>query len=83
MEMTTAEPADRLAYSENDLDQRGVLSRKTRWRLRRIGAFPEPVRAGGRTLYRATDVHEWLADPEGWAERHGDPGVEGATETDS
>ena len=61
----------RLAYSENDLDAAGILSRKTRWRMRRRGAFPEPIQAGGRILYRASDVHDWLRDPETWAERNG------------
>jgi len=51
---------DRLAYSEKDLDAAGVLSRKTRYRMRRAGTFPEPVAAGGRKLYRAADVHQWL-----------------------
>jgi predicted DNA-binding transcriptional regulator AlpA len=65
-------PADvgagpRLAYSETDLDELGVLSRATRWRMRRRGEFPEPVTAGGRKLYRAADVHAWLRDPEVWA----------------
>ena len=60
----------RLAYSERDLDAGGVLSRKTRYRMRRAGKFPEPVCAGGRKLYRAEDIREWLDDPAGWAERH-------------
>ncbi len=67
-------PADanvepRLAYSERDLDRLGVLSRKTRWRMRRAGTFPQPRAAGGRTLYVPREIHEWLDDPEGWAER--------------
>ena len=61
----------RLAYSEADLDRLGVLSRKTRWRRRRDGLFPEPVVSGARKLYRASDIHSWLADPEGWASEHG------------
>ncbi len=62
--------APRLAYSERDLDAAGILSRKTRWRLRRDGRFPEPRRIGSRQLYLATEILEWLEDPEGWAERH-------------
>ena len=57
----------RLAYSEADLDRFGVLSRKTRWRMRRDGAFPEPVKAGSRKLYRARDILSWLEDPTAWA----------------
>lgn len=60
---------DRLAYSEADLDRLGVLSRTSRWRLRRRGEFPEPVAAGGRKLYRAQDIHSWLHDPESWASK--------------
>ena len=67
------ETAERLAYSERDLDSAGILTRKTRWRMRREGRFPEPVTAGSRKLYRATDVHLWLDDPEGWADRHSAP----------
>jgi predicted DNA-binding transcriptional regulator AlpA len=76
-ETTTATPpADagagpRLAYSDADLDRLGLLSRKTRWRMRRAGTFPQPVAAGGRKLYRAADVHAWLADPAAWAREHG------------
>lgn len=68
----TAPP--RLAYSEADLDRAGILSRKTRWRMRREGTFPEPVRAGRRRLYRAPDIHAWLRDPEAWAARQRRPG---------
>lgn len=59
----------RLAYSDTDLDELGVLSRSSRYRLRRQGKFPEPVTAGGRNLYRATDIHAWLEDPDSWTER--------------
>ena len=58
----------RLAFSERDLDELGILSRPTRWRMRRDRAFPEPVTAGGRKLYRAQDIHTWLDDPTAWAE---------------
>jgi len=63
------EQAPRLAYSERDLDTAGILSRKTRWRMRREGTFPEPVAAGGRKLYRAEQITEWLLDPAAWADR--------------
>lgn len=58
---------ERLAYSDKDLDAAGILSRKTRYRGRRAGTFPEPVAAGGRKLYRAVDIHLWLEDPVAWA----------------
>ena len=62
------EQAGRLAYSERDLDALGILSRKTRYRMRRAGKFPQPVEAGSRKLYRARDVLEWFNDPVAWAE---------------
>ena len=62
--------APRLAYSERDLDELGVLSRKTRYRWRLERRFPEPKCAGGRKLYLAEDVHRWLDDPEAWARTH-------------
>jgi hypothetical protein len=63
----TAQPP--LAYSERDLDSNNILSRKTRWRLRREGAFPEPREIGGRKLYVGAEIRAWLEDPEGWASR--------------
>lgn len=63
----TDNPLDRrLAFSEKDLDDAGILSRKTRYRLRRARRFPEPVVAGSRRLYRREDILEWLRDPEAW-----------------
>ena len=62
------EQAGRLAYSERDLDAIGILSRKTRYRMRRAGTFPQPVEVGSRKLYRARDVLEWFDDPVAWAE---------------
>jgi hypothetical protein len=56
-----------LAYSDRDLDALGVLSRKTRWRLRRMGKFPQPREVGGRRLYVGAEIRAWLDDPEGWA----------------
>ena len=58
---------ERLGYGEGELDSAGLYSRKTRYRMRRAGTFPEPVAAGGRNLYRAADIHRWLEDPSAWA----------------
>lgn len=55
-----------LAYSERDLDAHGVLSRKTRWRLRRAGKFPQPREVGSRNLYVGDEIREWLKDPASW-----------------
>lgn len=68
LRLKTASP-ERLAYSDRDLDAAGILSRKTRWRMRRDGLFPEPVSAGGRKLYKAAEIHNWLEDPEAWAKQ--------------
>jgi len=56
----------RLAYSEQDLDAAGILSRSSRWRLRGKRRFPEPLSAAGRKLYRAGDIERWLQNPEAW-----------------
>ncbi len=63
--------ADRpAASSEHDLDFNRLATRKTRWRWRRLGLFPEPRRIAGRNLYLTSEILEWLSDPEGWAQRH-------------
>ncbi len=69
--MTTSRiPEQPWATSERGLDANGILSRKTRYRMRRAGTFPEPVVAGGRNLYRTRDILDWLDDPVAWAEAH-------------
>lgn len=57
-----------LTYSERQLDDAGLLSRKTRWRLRRQNPpqFPQTIACGGRKLYRAKDISEYIADPAAW-----------------
>lgn len=48
-------------YSENDLDRMGILSRPTRWRLRRENKFPASVSLSpGRVAYRAEDIIDWV-----------------------
>ena len=75
MTLQATDGATRLAYSERDLDAEGILSRKSRWRMRRAGTFPEPVVAGGRKLYRGVDIVEWLKDPGAWAEAQRERGL--------
>ncbi len=65
----------RLALSERDLDTMGLLSRKTRWRLRRLGKFPEPREVGGRKLYDAQEVLDWWRDSDAWARSHREPSL--------
>ena len=62
-----ADTPEPLAYGERELDANNILSRKTRWRLRREGRFPEPREIGGRKLYVGDEIRTWLNDPEGWA----------------
>lgn len=71
-QLATAQP---LAYSERDLDANGILCRKTRWRLRREGKFPEPREIGSRKLYVGAEIRAWIEDPEGWASRSTKGGV--------
>ena len=67
--MTHPGTAQPLAYGERDLDAHNILSRKTRWRLRKEGRFPEPRQVGARKLYVGEEIRDWLNDPEGWAAR--------------
>ena len=46
---------------------KGILSRLTRWHLRRVGKFPEPIKATAeRSLHWATDINAWMDDPREW-----------------
>lgn len=48
-------------YRERDLTG-GVVpfSAATLWRRVREGQFPAPIKFGGVTAWKASDVHEWL-----------------------
>lgn len=49
--------------SEEELDKRGILTRTTRWRMRRAGLFPHPVKIGARRIaYRFEDIEVWAAE---------------------
>lgn len=39
----------------------GGLSRTTRWRLMRDGAFPRPIKVGWRHLWSEREIDEWIA----------------------
>lgn len=52
--------------ADKDLDQLVPLSRTTRWRMRKDGQFPHPVRVRGRALYRTAEIEQWLRNPRGW-----------------
>jgi hypothetical protein len=75
MPQTAPDSNGQLVFSERDLDAHGVLSRKTRWRLRREGRFPEPREIGNRKLYVGAEIRAWLDDPEGWASRRSEGGA--------
>ncbi len=48
-------------YSEKQLDKITSLSRMTRWRMRRLGTFPNPVHiSAGRVGYPAKAIDEWI-----------------------
>jgi len=53
---------NKLFYSEKDLDDCGILSRPTRWRMRQAGEFPNPVQISkGRVGYPAALIDAWVA----------------------
>lgn len=37
-----------------------AVSTRTLWRLVSTGKFPQPVRIGGNTRWRAGDVYRWI-----------------------
>jgi prophage regulatory protein len=50
-----------LLLSDSEVGQITTLSRTTRWRMKKTGAFPEPIRIGNRrSAYRASDIASWL-----------------------
>lgn len=55
-------------YTADELAARFRLARSTLFSWRKAGKGPRSIRVGGRVLYRASDVEEWLADQEAtWA----------------
>jgi predicted DNA-binding transcriptional regulator AlpA len=67
-------------YSNTELDRLTSLSPVTRWRLVRDGKFPSPeTLSPGRVGTRKALVHQWIADPLGWAttEKTVDPDTAG------
>ena len=61
-----------LVFTEGDLDELHLYTRKTRWRKRRKGTFPNPIETEeGPNLYRSEDIHAWMANPKAWAADQG------------
>ncbi len=55
----------KILVSETDLDKLGIMSRKTRYRLRRRGEFPAPLRVSPRRLlYKWVEVERWIKNRE-------------------
>lgn len=50
-----------LLLSDSEVGQITTLSRTTRWRMKREGKFPSPIKIGSRrSAYRASDIASWL-----------------------
>ncbi|ABI56414.1 helix-turn-helix transcriptional regulator [Alkalilimnicola ehrlichii MLHE-1] len=62
----------RLMKKREVIDVTG-LSESTIWRREQEGRFPPRIRLGQRmTVWRESDVHEWLADPVGYQQAGGE-----------
>ena len=60
-----------LVFTERDLDELRIYTRKTRYRKRCDGKFPSPIPTDeGQNLYRVTDIERWIEDPRAWAAEH-------------
>lgn len=66
--MTTKEQ-DFMLPPEVEADVR--LSGPTIWRLQKVGRFPAYIKLSARkNAARRSDIVDWKADPQGWAERN-------------
>lgn len=63
-------------YAQPDILSRGKFSKSHLYNLMARGQFPQPsLRCGPRfTRWSANEVDDWLADPQGWIERHSESG---------
>lgn len=59
-------------YSQRDILACGKFSKSHLYNLMARGQFPQPaLRCGPRfTRWKASDVQEWLTDPQGWITAH-------------
>lgn len=57
MEKSTPTP---LTYREKALVEKLQMGRSTLWAWVKQGRFPQPIRCGKYTAWRASDVQEWL-----------------------
>lgn len=46
------------------------IAKSTVWHLVRQGRFPQPMRFGRITAWRAADIAAWLTDPAAWQAVH-------------
>lgn len=51
-----------LLISADDLARLLQVSTRTLWRLRSSGELLEPVKIGGNTRWRLSEVRQWIAD---------------------
>lgn len=48
-------------YSERDLDKLNIGSRASRYRWRRDGLFPQPIKISKRrSVYLKSEIEEWM-----------------------
>ena len=46
--------------TEDDLEQRGILKKRTAQKFRLLGKGPRYYKIGGSVQYRASDIETWL-----------------------
>ena len=57
---------------DSQLVEKINMSLTTLWRLRKKGKFPKKVQLSENISGTPVeDVDEWMQDPKGWAEKHG------------
>jgi len=50
-------------YTDKELDALTSLTRNTRWRMRQVGEFPNPVKIShSRVGYPVTEIDNWIAE---------------------
>ena len=56
----------------SEVDKISRVTDMTRMRLEKSGRFPKRIKIGCRKIaWKKADIEAWVADPEGWAKRHG------------
>ena len=55
-------PSDALAFDTDDLTRILRVGARTVWRWSRSGTMPQPCKVGGRVLWAAHVIRQWVAD---------------------